>query len=168
MHIHDACPRPIEHALDALRRLHARTSYDANGCWLWGGYVKNSYGALSVGNVDVYIHRLSYEIHHGPIPDGLFVCHRCDVRLCWAPHHLFAGTQQDNVTDCITKGRHVPPPHLIGEENPKVTLSDDDVEAIRALAGSMQQRDIAQAFGVSQSTVWRLIHRHTRVIQEVS
>lgn len=139
-----------------LARLRART-VESGDCWLWTGYTKNGYGALSVGNVDRYIHRLSFEIHHGPVPEGQEVCHRCDVPTCWAPHHLFAGTHAENVADCVAKGRAFPLPHHRGERNPKAHLTDAEVAALRALADTMPQREIAARFGVSQSTVWRLL-----------
>lgn len=163
LHIAEGLSLPREHAAYILERLHSHSDDGPGGCWLWRGYLKNGYGAMSVGNVDRYVHRLSFEIHHGPIPEGLFVCHRCDVKPCWHPAHLFAGTQVDNMQDAKAKGRHVPPPPpLPGAANQLATLSDEDVASIRSLAGSYQQREIATAFGVSQSTVWRLIHREVR------
>ena len=53
----------------------------------------------------VAAHRFSYEHHIGPIPTGMFVLHRCDVRRCVNPAHLFIGDARDNLLDCIEKGR---------------------------------------------------------------
>lgn len=80
------------------------------GCWIWmagtnGDSRKFSYGQMYDGNKTRAAHRLSYELFVGPIPAGLFVCHRCDVPLCVNPAHLFVGTQSDNMLDASRKGR---------------------------------------------------------------
>jgi len=58
----------------------------------------------------VVAHRLSWELANGPIPDGLFVLHRCDTPRCVRPEHLFLGTKADNTADMMAKGRQVLPP----------------------------------------------------------
>jgi hypothetical protein len=50
-------------------------------------------------------HRVVFEQTYGLIPDGLFVCHRCDNRECINPEHLALGSQSQNVRDCMIKGR---------------------------------------------------------------
>lgn len=75
-------------------------------CWLWTGYqMPFGHGQLNVGDKIVLTHRFSWELHHGPIPEGLSVLHHCDVPNCIRPDHLFLGTQKDNVQDAIQKGR---------------------------------------------------------------
>ena len=83
----------------------------SDGCWLWTGAIKsNGYGHIGSEGPGGYLkvrttHRVSWELHFGPIPAGLLVLHRCDVRNCVRPDHLFLGTHTDNMLDCIAKGR---------------------------------------------------------------
>lgn len=75
------------------------------GCWIWTGS-GTRYGAIRVNNKTLTAHRFLYERWVGPIPEGLEVLHSCDVGMCVNPAHLFLGTQGDNVTDMLLKGRH--------------------------------------------------------------
>ena len=121
-------------------------------CWGWqGSLVTGGYGRIAHKGVVSRVHRVSYEMHYGEIPDGMIVCHTCDNRGCVNPLHLFAGNHQDNTTDMLNKGRHTVP---TGESHYNVKLTDADVIAIRANAGT--NTAIAADYGVNQSTVSRI------------
>lgn len=121
-------------------------------CWLWiGAEQGDGYGRLwnpGPGPRLLGAHRLSWELHRGPIPDGLWVLHRCDNPLCVNPDHLFLGTNADNVKDMIAKGRH-----LAGARHPNSKLTDDQARAILANVGHLTIRELAAGYGVSMSTV---------------
>jgi hypothetical protein len=95
--------------MDLLERLMSKVSPEPNsGCWLWTALCSAwGYGRISKAGVTQYAHRLSWELHRGPITDGLFVLHRCDQPACVNPVHLFLGTAGDNARDMAAKGRQV-------------------------------------------------------------
>jgi len=77
-------------------------------CLIWTGQKSTyGYGQIRHNGRTHNCHRLVYEMIHGPVQKGLFVCHECDNPACIHPDHLWAGTPKDNTHDCIAKGRHV-------------------------------------------------------------
>ena len=77
------------------------------GCWLWtGAKTGGGYGYIRrSGKEKMSAHRASWEMHNGPVPEGLWVLHRCDTPACVRPDHLFVGTRADNMRDAHEKGR---------------------------------------------------------------
>jgi len=65
----------------------------------------NGYARATVNGVRDYAHRHAWRAAYGPIPDGLWVLHRCDNPPCVHPEHLFLGTTADNTHDMDAKGR---------------------------------------------------------------
>lgn len=77
-----------------------------SGCWLWiAATNRGGYGNLKVNGKTANAHVVSYLIFKGSIPAGLFVLHKCDVRCCVNPDHLFLGSQKRNIRDAINKNR---------------------------------------------------------------
>lgn len=123
-----------------------RVEVDANGCWLWQGAVKgNGYGNVNIDGRTLMAHRVAYELHVGPIPDGQRVLHGCDVRRCVNPAHLHLGSAADNSREMVERGRHRPG---------TVKLTPEQRGEIRDLVASgWKQQEVADRYGVAQTTV---------------
>lgn len=126
-----------------------QVSLDFTQCWLWRGAVMaGGYGQCWWLKTTAYTHRVAYKITLGPIPKGLNICHKCDVKRCCNPNHLFLGTQQDNIDDACAKGRMV---IVRGERNGSAILTATQVLYIRA--SPLSAPKIAKHFGVSKWTI---------------
>lgn len=137
-------------------RIMARVEPDTNGgCWLWTGYTGlrrgvSGYGSINHDGRQYSAHRASYLTFVGPIPDGMIICHRCDVPACVNPAHLFVGTYKDNAADRDQKCRASYNPRR-GERSPKAKLSARDIPAIRTSRDPVLVT--AKRYGVSTSAV---------------
>lgn len=80
---------------------------DGASCWVFSNPASGAedYGRIRIGGKRIKAHRISWELHYGPIPDDLWVLHHCDNRPCVRPTHLFLGTNTDNMRDMAKKGR---------------------------------------------------------------
>lgn len=162
----------------------------SDGCWVWiGNRRPDGYGLFYLFGKQLRAHRVSWEMHNGPIPEGVFVCHRCDNPSCVRPSHLFLGTIQDNNADRVQKGRpgskgvfgehngsHKYPERRAGERNGRHThpetsargerhgrakLTEEAVKSIREryAAGGVSYTQLAHEFGVSFGLVGFVVNR---------
>lgn len=131
----------------------------ATGCWIWTGeHTTTGYGRACLGRrpngslLRERAHRLSYRLHHGPIPAHMLVCHRCDNPPCVNPAHLFLGTHADNMADAIRKGRASFPLKT------RKLAPDGESRFKHALASEPTYwRKLATRFGVSDEAAQRII-----------
>jgi len=127
-----------------------------DACWDWSGCCPENpgYGQFRHEGKRERAHRASWIIHFGEIPNGMFVCHKCDNKRCSNPDHLFLADVKGNNLDCLKKGRH-PTMGKKGSENIMAKLSDKEAVKIRNLAvdGSIPQHKIASEYNVSQPLV---------------
>lgn len=146
-------------SLSLAARFFSKIAFGACDCWYWVGARNHlGYGETASGKA----HRVSWELHHGPIPEGMHILHRCDVRCCVNPGHLFLGTHADNMRDMAGKGRGATP-DVRGERNPQAKLTAAEVEAMREarqITGATY-RTIARWFGVNTMTAHRAINGAT-------
>jgi hypothetical protein len=121
------------------------------GCLIWLGHLMwAGYGHIQVNRRPMRTHRAAWLCWRGPIKDGSFVLHRCDVRCCINPHHLFLGTHTDNMRDASNKNRLV-----TGEQwsavRPALKLSPNSVRKIRA--DTRTNAAVANDYDVSDTTI---------------
>lgn len=141
-------------------------SLGPDGCWVWtAGKTGSGYGVLTIDYKAVSVHRFSYELHCGPIPEGRFVCHHCDNPACVNPTHLFLGTPKDNMHDMIAKGRQVrtTPPRHSGEDHPNARLTWKQVSEMRSLfaTGTYSISELALQYGVTNANIGMIVHWRT-------
>jgi uncharacterized protein YerC len=123
-------------------------------CWLWQGARNGSGHGLIMpakgSRSTTTAHRVSWTLHFGPIPDGMYVLHDCDVAPCVNPTHLHLGTHADNMREASERRRFAGrTPHR---------RKPVDIDTIRQMrADGMSQQTIADALGIGQSTVSRVL-----------
>lgn len=161
------------------------------GCHWWlGGGNAYGYGRFALTHQQgLSAHRAAWTFLRGPIPDGLFVLHRCDQPGCVNPAHLFLGTQADNMADKIAKGRQArrekcanktirrgdeswsrnhPERLARGERHGNAKLSDDDIRSIRERyrrgtpghRSPVSIKGLGREYGVSPYVIWLIVNRH--------
>jgi hypothetical protein len=140
------------------------------GCWEWLGAISCGYGNFYWGGRAHKAHRVSWEIHNGPIPDGVCVLHHCDNPRCVHPDHLYIGDKQDNARDREKRnrsnhatgerhGRYTHPGQTRGSKNGRSKLTEQQV---RELLNSHYKQgtckaELARRYGVSDTTVCNIV-----------
>ena len=152
---------------DLVEKFWARVD-KSGSCWLWLGAKRpDGYGEMFIrkmkGKSDrVRAHRFSFELAFGKIPDGLYICHKCDNPSCVRPDHLFAGTQKENIADMWRKGRQNAWDKK-GERNGSAKLTTENAKTVRHLyfAERRTLSEIGKFFGVANQTIWSVVHQLT-------
>lgn len=119
-------------------------------CWLWTGRKRGGYGIFDLKGSANGAHRVAWERARGAIPDGMYVCHRCNVKACVRPDHLYLATNKQNQLDAIRDGLLRPP-----------KLTADQVARIRDryANGDVTQQALADDFGVRQGHISKIVNR---------
>lgn len=126
-----------------------------SSCLLW---VPNGdrYGSFWMGGESIGAHRASFILFNGAIPDGMMVCHSCDVGVCVNPDHLFLGTQMDNRQDCASKGRTAN-----GSSNGNARFTAAQIFEIRRLGLTISRKEIASMYNTSRTQIGYILNRTT-------
>ena len=126
-------------------------------CWeCSAGSTSGGYGQFKIDGEHFLAHRLAWVFWRGPIPEGMFVLHRCDNRPCCNPRHLWLGTQADNIADMMAKGRRF---STHGEQNGNAKLTAEQALNIRRryADGGIYQRELAEEYDIGRENVGKII-----------
>ncbi len=149
-------PRPIKLIeADKIRFQEKVDRRGSNECWEWiAGRLLRGYGKFRIGDFTYRAHRVAFVIINGDTK--LQVLHHCNNPPCCNPKHLYAGTQKDNIQQCVAEGRYICG-DFHGEKNNSAELTESDIHEIRRLyAGGWLQCEIAEEYGVHQSGISRI------------
>lgn len=134
-----------------------------DGCWIWCGERdsllslapgKQPYGRFKIAGKRYAAHRVAYRLTKGAIPIDLLVRHTCDNGLCVNPGHLLVGDTQDNMDDCVSRGRLAR-----GSRTGTAKLTEEEVLEIKfGLSRGETLMSLAIAYGVSQWTIHQIAH----------
>lgn len=151
-----------KHGLSLYERVMLRVQQQGD-CLVWMGHRDAAgYGQLGITRKGerfrgVRAHRVVWEHHNGPVPDGLFVLHSCDNPPCVLIEHLHLGTHADNMREMTERGR-AKGHSLPGASNPKARLTEDDVAEMRRMRAARQTlAQIGARFGIRPDHASRIL-----------
>ena len=136
-----------------LSRVTKRIVVDDNGCHLWTGTVQDpgGYGLIKVQRVQMSVHRIVWRLANGPIAQGIYICHSCDVPRCCNIEHLFSGTPSENMKDMQEKGRSR---YNMRDTGRRAILTAEEVEQLRHLrAAGSKIAELVARFGIKTRQV---------------
>jgi len=172
---------------DAIRRFWGKVKVLGEGeCWEWqAGKIRRGYGSFEIDGKTKLAHRVAWSLaHEQEVPDGAFVCHKCDNPSCVNPDHLFLGDAKTNLEDCVAKGRTArgmrhgaythperrprgdrsgsrtkPESRPRGERNAQARLTAEQVREIRRryAEGGVSHRQLARENSVTQRTISNIV-----------
>ena len=137
-----------------------------NGCWEYTKKLSpQGYGRIFKNGKQISTHRFMWEYaNKRKIPDGMYICHKCDNPCCVNPNHLFCGTNSENQKDAVKKGRRIP---YIGESHANSKLTKRQVIEIinywnnkSPQKGRLQatKRTLANKYGVCVTSIHRIVN----------
>ncbi len=131
-----------------------------SGCWLWVARLnKHGYGTFQIGCRSCLAHRVSFEIYRSPIPEGMEILHKCDVRACVNPQHLYVGTQFENMRDRSERSSWE---QAKGSQSVRSKLTEEDVLEIRRMSSAGRSyAELSERFGICKSNVATIVRRET-------
>lgn len=92
-----------------------------DSCWIWTGSTRSGYGRVSAWYdfkaISILVHRVSYIIHYGSIPEGFEIDHECRNTRCLNPAHLNPKTPKQNTVAARPPKSHCPSGHELLEAN---------------------------------------------------
>lgn len=156
--------REVKITTEIMERFWDKVEKMQSGCWEWQfGCSPKGYARFTINNKTYRASRFILAVLNDIPMNGKWIaCHKCDNPKCVNPDHLWAGTQTENMTDAIQKGR-LKPPCICGELNATSKLTEDQVAQIRKLHApwKMSYAKLAKRFGVARSTIQAVLQKRS-------
>lgn len=148
-------PIPVLNKVQIIKFLMKIHHRGVDDCWEWiADTDSQGYGYAYLFQRTYLAHRVAYWVYYKQQPGELFVCHTCDYPSCCNTHHLFLGTQQDNLSDAAVKGRM-----SRGEQHGRARLTEQQVLEIRSRWPQETQTSLSSEYGIDQTTISLIVNR---------